>query len=134
MSPGSVANAAPTTVLPWSLSKTFVHSREYPLIENEYRDGSSQRCLEASTSRKSWRTSRRLAPVVLSTFRTFFNTHKGPHLPLYFYDPSDTSPKFWYDPTGVATVGRYAVRFVGTWEQMVGINRADVNIAIIEIA
>jgi hypothetical protein len=136
--PGSVANAAPTTVLPWSLCKAFSHSREYAVNDNEYRDGSSQRGLFVgllvATSRKSWKTSRRLTPSTLAAFRTFYDARKGPHQPFYFYNPWETSPKFSYDATGVKTTGRYTVRFVGTWEQMVGLGRADVNIAIIEIA
>ena len=36
--PGPVANAAPVTVLPNSLSSAFVHTREYPVIDNEYRN------------------------------------------------------------------------------------------------
>jgi hypothetical protein len=50
--PGSVANAVPTTVLPNSLSRAFTHTREYPVIDNEYRNGESQRSAQAATSRK----------------------------------------------------------------------------------
>jgi hypothetical protein len=132
--PGSVLNAAPTTVLPWSLSKTFAHAREYAAIDNEYKNGESQRSLLVATSRKSWRTSRRLTPSVLATFRAFYDARKGLHQPFYFYDHTETSPKFSYDSTGVATIGRYTVRFAGTWEQMVGMGRADVDIALVELA
>jgi hypothetical protein len=41
--PGSVQNAAPIAVLPQTLSRAFTHVREYPVIENEYRNGESQR-------------------------------------------------------------------------------------------
>src|SRR5260370_42484778 len=41
--PGNVQNAAPATVFPLSLCKWFVHERAYPLIENEYKNGESQR-------------------------------------------------------------------------------------------
>jgi len=34
--PGSIANAAPATVMPNSLCRAFVHTREYPVIDNEY--------------------------------------------------------------------------------------------------
>ena len=50
--PGNVHNAAPTTVLPQSLSRAFVHERAYPLIENEYKNGESQRSVLASNSHK----------------------------------------------------------------------------------
>jgi hypothetical protein len=49
--PDSVQNAAPA-VLPQSLSRAFVHTREYPVIDNEYRNGESQRSVLAMTSRK----------------------------------------------------------------------------------
>jgi hypothetical protein len=53
--PGSVQNAAPLTVLPASLSRAFVHEREYPVLDNEYRNGESQRSVQATNSRKRWR-------------------------------------------------------------------------------
>ena len=48
---GNVQNAAPTTVLPLSLCKSFVHERAYPLIENEYKNGESQRSVLATNQR-----------------------------------------------------------------------------------
>jgi hypothetical protein len=131
--PGSVQNAAPSTVLPWSLCKAFAHSREFPMIENTYRNGESQRSRLADTSRRKWQTARRLIPSVLQGFREFYDARKGPHEPFYFYDPWDTDPKFSYDPTGVETTGRYTVRFDGDWEQMAGKGRADVQINLIQI-
>jgi hypothetical protein len=130
--PGSVANAAPATVMPLSLCKAFSHSREYVVLENEYKNGESQRSHATATSRKSWRTSRRLAPTLLATFRDHFDARGGSHEPFYFYDPYDSI--FTYDPTGVQVLGRYTVRYAGTWEQMAGMGRADVEIDLIEIA
>ncbi|MBN1567936.1 MAG: hypothetical protein JXA73_08810 [Acidobacteria bacterium] len=130
--PGSVQNAAPTTVLPWSLSKAFTHSREYIVKENEYPDGTSQRGLLVSTSRKRWNTSRRLTASILASFRTFYLARKSWLEPFYFYDPWDAN--FAYDPTGASSTGRYTVRFAGSWDQMVGMRRADCEIALIEIA
>ena len=106
--PGSVQNAAPLTVLPNSLCRAFAHSREYALLENEYSNGESQRSLLVSTSRKRWRTARRLTPTLLGAFRTFYDNRSGPLEPFYFYDPWDTSPKFSHDPTGVSPgIGPY---------------------------
>ncbi len=132
--PGSVQNASPATVLPWSLCKAFTRSQDFPVLENEYANGESQRSRLADTSRKSWKTARRLAPSVLQTFRDFCVARNGPHEAFYFYDPWDTNPKFSYDPTGVETVGRYTVRFEGTWEQMAGMGRADVDISLLQLA
>ena len=132
--PGSVLNAAPATVLPLSLCKSFVHERAYPLIENEYKNGESQRSVQAATSRKRWRLAKRLPPAVLQTLRTFYEARNGTTEAFYFYDPYDTSPKFSYDPTGVATVGRYTVRFNSDWQQSSGPGRSDVQIELLELA
>ena len=132
--PGSVQNAVPTAVLPHSLSRAFGHAREYIVIENEYRNGESQRSRLVETSRKRWRTARRLMPTLLQAFRDFYDARKGPQEPFYFYDPWDTTPKFSHDPTGTATQGRYTVRFEGPWEQMVGMGRADAEISLVELA
>ena len=51
--PGSVHNATPLTVLPASLSRAFVHERAYPVLDNEYRNGESQRRSEEHTSDSS---------------------------------------------------------------------------------
>jgi hypothetical protein len=130
--PGSVSNAAPTTVLPWSLCRAFVHSREYPVLENEYRNGECQRSKLANTSRKGWRMTRRLTPAALATLRAFYEARKGPQEPFFFYDPWDA--EFTYDPAGVQTLGRYTVRFEGVWNQMVGMGRADVDLSLVELA
>ena len=100
-----VANAAPSAVLPQTLSRAFVHEREYPVIDNEYRNGESQRSAQASTSRKKWTLTKRLTPSQLATLRTFYDARNGSHEPFYFYDPYETNPKFSYDPTGAALAG-----------------------------
>ncbi len=132
--PGSVQNADPTGVMPWSLCKAFGHSREYPILENEYRDGSSQRSRLADTSRKRWNTQRRLTPTVLAQFRQHYEDCRGGLDAFYFYDPWDTSPEFSYDPDGVSAVGRYLVRYDCEWSQETGIARADVRLDVIELA
>ena len=132
--PGSVLNAAPSTVLPQSLCRTFVHERAYPLIENEYKNGESQRSVLATNSRRRWRLAKRLTPAALQTLRDFFDARNGSTEPFYFYDPYDTNPMFSYDPTGVVTVGRYTVRFNGDWQQSSGLGRSDVQIELLELA
>jgi hypothetical protein len=103
--PGSVLNADPLTVLPASLSRVFVHEREYPVLDNEYRNGESQQSVQATNSRKRWRLAKRLAPAQLATLRDFYEARKGPTEPFYFYDRYETSPKFSHDPTGQAVAG-----------------------------
>jgi hypothetical protein len=130
--PGSVSNAAPTTVLPWSLCLAFAHTREFAVLDNEYKNGESQRGKLVETSLKSWPLAKRLTPTLLATLRAFFDARKGSTEPFFFYDPWDSG--FTYDATGVQTLGRYTVRFEGTWNQTVGIGRADVDISLVELA
>ncbi len=132
--PGSVQNAAPLAVLPASLSRTFVHEREYPVLDNEYRNGESQRSVQATNSRKRWRLAKRLTAAQLAVFRDFYDARKGPTEPFYFYDPWETSPKFSHDPTGQAVAGRYTVRFDGEWGQSVGLCRTEISIELVELA
>ena len=132
--PGSVQNAAPLTVMPASLSRAFAHEREYPVLDNDYRQGESQRSVAASNSRKRWRLAKRLAPAVLATLRDFYSARRGPTEPFYFYDPYETSPKFTHDPTGQASAGRYTVRFANPWSESITLGRADVLIELVELA
>jgi len=133
--PGSVANAAPSTVMPATLSRGFTRIREYPVLENNYKGGESQRAKLADTSRSGWRLSKRLAPTALATLRSFYEARHGGHQPFYFYDPWETDPLFSWDPTGVDTVGRYTVRFEGGWEQAVTPGRVDVpSLQLVELA
>ncbi len=132
--PGSVQNAAPLAVLPASLSRAFVHQREYPVLDNEYLNGESQRSVQATNSRKRWRLAKRLTPAQLAALRDFYDARKGPTEPFYFYDPYETSPKFSHDPTGQAVAGRYTVRFASAWEQSTSLARTDLMLELIELA
>ena len=132
--PASVQNAAPLTVMPASLSRSFAHDRAYPVVESEYRNGESQRTVQATNSRKRWRLAKRLTPVQLGTLRDFYDARKGPAEPFYFYDPYETNPKFSHDPTGTAVAGRYTVRFNSDWNQSVDPGRLEVQIELIEVA
>lgn len=76
--PGSVQNTTPAAVLPQSLCRAFVHVREYPVIDNEYRNGESQRSVQATTSRKKWALTKRLTPTQLAALRTFYDARNGP--------------------------------------------------------
>ena len=132
--PGSVQNAAPTQVLPQSLCRAFTHERAYPLIENEYKNGESQRSVQATNSRKRWRLGKRLPAAILQALRNFYDARNGTTEEFYFYDSYETSPKFGYDPTGASIVGRYTVRFNGDWQQSSAPGRSDVQIELIELA
>jgi hypothetical protein len=96
------------------LSRAFVHEREYPVLDNEYRNSESQRSVQATNSRKRWRLAKRLTPAQLGALRDFYDARKG--------------------ATGQAVAGRYTVRFAVEWSQSVSLGRADVNIELIEVA
>jgi len=132
--PGNIANAFACAVFPHGLCRAFVHTREYPVIDNEYRNGESQRSAQATTSRKKWTLAKRLTALQLAALRDFYDARNGAHEAFYFYDPYETNPKFSYDPTGVAVTGRYTVRFNSDWSQSVTAGRSDVQIELIEVA
>ncbi len=131
--PGSVETAVPTGVMPWSLCRAFTRLQQYPIIENEYPDGSSQRGVLASESAKRWVLVKRLTPSQLQDLRDFCDARRGQTEAFYFYDPWETSPKFSHDPSGQAMAGRYVVRFGGAWSQDTGIARSDVPLELVEI-
>jgi len=114
--------------------RIYAYRDQYPVIDNEYRNGESQRSAQAATSRKKWNLTKRLTPSQLATLRAFYDARNGTHEPFYFYDPYETNPKFSYDPTGVAVTGRYVVRFNTDWSQSVTPGRSDVQIELIELA
>lgn len=64
------------------------------MIENEYRNGESQRSVPVNNSRKRWRLAKRLQPTPLLALRDFYDARSGPTEPFYFYDPYETNPKF----------------------------------------
>ncbi len=132
--PGSVASAAPSTVMPWRLCKAFTHDREFAVEENEYRNGESQRGRLSDTSRKRWRLAQRLTPAELDELRDHFEARHGMLEPFYVYDVWETDPKFSYDETGVSVTGRYTVRYDSPWQQAVGMGRTDVDFGFREIA
>ncbi|MCS6954430.1 MAG: hypothetical protein NZM33_16415 [Bryobacteraceae bacterium] len=132
--PGSVQNAAPLKVMPASLSRSFAHERAYPVVESEYRNGESQRSVQATNSRKRWRLAKRLTPAQLSALHDFYDARKGPAEPFYFYDPYEASPKFSHDSTGQAVAGRYTVCFASPWEQSASLARVDLTLELIELA
>jgi phage-related protein len=132
--PGSVANAAPSTVLPKFLCSAFQESREIALQANEYRNGESQRALQVSSSRRQWSLNVRLASAEMDALRTFFLARRGSLEPFYFYDPFAVTPvgSNW-DGTGASATGRITVKFAGPWEQSMGIARTDVSIRLVEV-
>src|SRR6266404_8558509 len=130
--PGNVSSSSPTTVLPASLYTALVEVATYAAIANDYRQGENQRDVRVSADRRAWRFSKRLTYAQWNTLRTFYLARKGNTEAFYFYNPHETSPRFTPDPTGVATTGRYTVRFDGALSISFTNNaRGDLSLAII---
>ncbi len=129
--PGSVSNASPSDVLPEFICRQLTASREFLARRNDYKGGETQVALVASTSRKSFSGTVRLSPANMATWRAFFEAHV--HEPFYLYYPWETDPKWSHDPTGVASDGRYTVRFDGGWEQAMSIGRGEVSVRLVEV-
>ena len=122
-------------VMPLSLSRLFENAREYTVFLNEYVLGESQRRNITTTSRKRWRLAKRLTTAELAALQTFFFARNGSQGVFYFYDGTETTPFWSWDATGVATVGRYTVRFdTPTWRQSVSFQRHETEIALAEVA
>lgn len=135
--PGDVAAAVSVGVMPFSLCRQFVEIREYPLLECVYKDGTKQISVigGATTSRKRFQQTKRLTATLLSALRAWWDTAGGIHKAFYFYLPWETSPLFHYDATGVATTGRYLVRFSApAWASSMDVGRGNVSLELIEVS
>lgn len=134
--PGSLAAAAPVTVLPQTLCAGFSEARELPVLENEYRDGSVQTKNQAASGLRRWRLGKRLAAAALWTLREFWEARRGGLEPFYFYDPYDAGAGAVgsnYDPTGVSEQGRHTVVFTSAWGQSIGIAHTEAGIELVEV-
>ena len=133
--PGNVPSASTAVVMPLSLSRLFGHSREYAVRDNEYLHGEAQRRAMTTTSRKAWQLSKRLTPAQYDTLLAFFVARSGPVNPFYFYDGTETTPRWSWDATGVSTTGRYLVRFANErWSGEMNISRHNVEVQLLEVA
>ena len=130
--PGSVRNAVSVGVLPFSLCRQLVESREWPVRAVEYHGGETERAALTSTSRRSWTMGKRLTPAALATLRALLDSY--PVDAFYIYSMKETSPVFTWDATGVATAGRYLVSAAGDWNQTTYLARSDVQVQFIEVA
>jgi hypothetical protein len=118
---------APGTVLPQSLSTSFVMSFSYPLITVSYNDGTFERSLiqdyvTAPRALRTWILTKRLTTTQLTALLNFWETQTlGGLNPFYFYDPFGVNPGDRigsnFDPTGDNTVGRVKCFFRGDWSQ-----------------
>lgn len=127
--PGSVANASPTSVFPQTLCTAFAEIRDFPLLISEYHDGTRQRGQLGSTSRRTFKQSKRLTAAQNTTLKTFWDSVSGGLLPFLFYNPFEPGSGAIgsnYDATGNNTQGRYTVVFRGGWQQTTELGRTAI--------
>jgi phage-related protein len=142
--PGNLSAAAPSGVLPQSLSTAFTEMRVFPMLAAVYHDGTTERSLivdgvNAPASIRTWKLSKRLTAAAIATLRSFFEAHSGGLIPFYFYNPLENSPGTAvgsnYDATGVSTQGRHICVFRNTeWAETVGVARTEAALEMAEIA
>lgn len=139
MPAGNLATAVvspQSTVLPKNLCTSFMETNLYPLLQNDYNDGTRQMSLiqdgiNSPQSCRTWKLARRLKASDLTTLRTFFETTvQGAWRPFWYYDPNSPASgqpigSNW-DGTGVSTQGRVCVRFQGNWRDVIDLGRANV--------
>ena len=129
--PGSLQNAVPSGVMPYSLSTAFSESRECVQLQAQYHDETTERSQLAQTSRRSFKIAQRLTAARSIALKAFWDGQQGGVVPFLFYNLAEGT----YDPTGNSTQGRYTVVFRGTWSQTTGLLRTDVpQIELVEVA
>jgi len=129
--PGSVQNAVPSGVMPYSLCISFSESRESAQLQAQYHDGTTDRSQLAQTSRKAFKLAQRLTATRVIALKSFWDGQQGGVVPFLFYNLAEGA----YDATGNSTQGRYTVVFRGNWSQTTGMLRTDVpQIELAEVA
>lgn len=139
--PSNLSAASPSGVLPQSLCTAFAESREYPMLTQQYHDGTIERSIitdgiNAPTSLKSWRIAKRLLPAQVATLKAFYEGQQGCLVPFYFYNPIEGSPiGSNYDASGTNTTGRHTVVFTNqSWMEVSDIARSVLSIEMREVA
>ena len=139
------ATVTPGTVLPQSLSTSFVETHIYPLLSIAYNDGTIERSLiqdgvNPPQALRTWVQAKRLTTAQLTALLNFWETQTlGGLNPFYFYDPFGVLPGQQigsnFDPTGDNTQGRAVCFFRGGWGQRTELGRHVVpSLTLVEVA
>ena len=127
--PGSVVSATASVVLPYFLCTGFTRSERWKSFVNGYANGEHEAAALVTNSRRSWDLNASLVGSALAALRDFFDARQGQAQSFYFYDLHEGA----YDATGVASAGRYIVRFAGGWSHTWQSGRLPATLALIEI-
>lgn len=135
--PGNVAVSSPSGVFPQTLSTSFTEDRSYLELQSMYHDGTIQRSQLATTSRRSFRLSKRLSFTEYATLKALWDSN-GNTIPMFFYCPFDAVGAIGsnYDATGASVVGRVTVVFrMSVWVGTSALARVEVlDIQLIEVS
>jgi len=133
--PGSVAAASASAVLPLFISVSFEHARQWGVEDNTYVCGDSQRRTLTTTSRKTWRLTKRLTPDQWDDLLAFWIARNGTLDPFFLYGGTETHPRWDWDRTGVSDTGPQTRRLgKSRMGGAPGIPRPEAEIELIEIA
>ena len=147
--PGYLSPAVPissSAVLPQSLNLSFTLTAVYPILRQDYHDGTVEQGMITDTVNpprplRMWNLSRRIDVAHLTALLTFWETVTfGGLNAFYFYDPyqpgSGQQVGSNYDATGVSSQGRVLVKFRGDWSHALTVGvRSDVpSLQLVEVA
>ena len=156
--PGSLALAsvAAGAVFPQSLCTSYTESQSYPVLTNQYKDGTLQISLiqdgvNAPRPLRIWKLSKKLTAAQLATLQAFYYAMQGgsgppsytggaqPCAPFYFYDVFDPTPGSAigsnFDSSGVSIQGRVTVYFRSEYSYTAQLQRIEVSdMTLVEVA
>jgi hypothetical protein len=127
--PGTLAYAAPATVLPQSLWTAFELTKAWPTILNAYPDGSYQPRVDGDYPRHAWKLARRPTYAQWLDLKAFWLARRGGFESFWFYPDFED-----WDETGASEYGRFTVRFDGPFPTTISLCRWSPQLALIELA
>jgi hypothetical protein len=129
--PGNVQLAIPQGVFPYKLARSYQRQRKYEMRTTWFPDGSNVRKSYVASDQSAWVLTTRLQPSDVTVLLNFYSA-RGPYgIPFWYYDMDETRV---FDPTGVATLGRYTVRFQGKISTTGTFPRLDSAVTLLQIA
>lgn len=131
--PGNPQPFAATVVMPAFLAKQFRRQQVHRVLRNEYMGGEAEASPQVATPRRFWEAVIQTARADLASMRNFYQDQKGPLIPFFMYDLSETVPIYTWDPSGDSPNGRYTVRFESAWFQSLEVGISIVNLRLIEV-
>ncbi len=134
--PGSVSNAAATSVMPKVLCSAFRRSQDWAVAQISYRNGEIESRARVTNERRTWELAPMLTAAQLSTLKAFLDGVK--HGAFYFYDlyfPVTNQPiGSNYDASGASTTGRFTVRVQGGFQQQMNTGRFSASLILVEVS